>query len=51
MYTELDLKEGSLSDVKLIKSTDKPKIVTWEDWIRQLQCAKTILVDKNEKSC
>lgn len=50
MYTEIDVKNGSLSDIKTSKSTDKPKIVTWEDWIRQLQCAKTILVDKNEKS-
>ena len=49
MYTELDLKEGSLQDVKVVKSTDKPKIVTWEDWIRQLQCAKGVLIHKTEE--
>lgn len=44
-----EIQEGD--KIALVDCNEKPKIVTWEDWIRQLQCSKTILsVDKNEES-
>lgn len=40
MNSEIKLKKGQKAEDVQYVSSNKPKTVTWEDWLRNLKCAK-----------